>query len=412
MAERRTLERTASASRASGKVEAIKEWLDENYEIKLNVFDPSKSYIKSKVKEYNSSIRENDIYLHMIDDGMNCSKSLLKTILSSPNQMTPYNPIIEYFDGLKNKWKGESMMNLYCSYLIAHDFKDKENDYYQKRMKYIVKKWLVAVVACAYGKRQNDVAIGFINAQGGMGKTSLISNIIPECLEDYYAISDKDERIFKMTDCFATKLIINFDEFVGLNKGTENAFKNNMSRTHLDMKLSGESFTTKVQRIASCAFTSNKTQEMGGFLFNGDSGFLRRIAAIEIDEIKDYRGVLDVDQLWAEAVTLFEGDFDYTFNKEDYADFNAYNAKYVIETTAYKLVKEYYRKPKEDEEYLFKQPMEILRELKAAKKINSSMTRVDEITLGQALRSLGYERIGKKLPGMGTRYGYKVVQLY
>lgn len=409
---KRELAKTTAVNTAAGKVHAVKEWIDLNYEIKLNVFDPSKSYIKSKEKEYNSPIRENDIYLHMIDDGMSCSKSLLKTILSSPNQMTPYNPITEYFDGLKNKWKGESMINLYCSYLKAHDFKDKDEDYYQKRMKYIVKKWLVAVVACAYGKRQNDVAIGFINAQGGIGKTSLIENLIPQCLEDYYIISDKDERIFKMTDCFATKLIINFDEFVGLNKGTENAFKNNMSRTYLDIKLPGESFITKVQRIASCAFSSNKTQEMGGFLFNGDSGFLRRIAAIEIDEIKDYRTALDVDQLWSEAVTLFEGDFDYTFNKEDYADFNAYNARYVIETTAYKLVKEFYHKPKEDEEYLFKQPMEILRELKAAKKINSSMTRVDEITIGQALRAQGYERIGKKLPGMGTRYGYKVTQLY
>ncbi|WP_321424889.1 VapE domain-containing protein [uncultured Bacteroides sp.] len=409
---KRELIKTTTGNKASGKVHAVKEWLDLNYEIKLNVFDPSKSYIKSKVKEYNSSIRENDIYLHAIDDGLSCSKSLLKTILSSPNQMTPYNPILEYFDSLKKKWKGESMINLYCSYMTAHDFRDKGNDFYQNRMKYLVKKWLVAVVACAYGKRQNDVALGFINAQGGIGKTSLIGNIIPECLEEYYIISDKDERIFKMTDCFATKLIINFDEFVGLNKGSENAFKNNMSRTHLDMKLPGESFTTKVQRIASCAFSSNKTQEQGGFLFNGDSGFLRRIAAIEIDEIKDYRKILDVDQLWSEAVTLFEGDYDYVFNKEDYSDFNSYNSRYVIETTAYKLVKEWYKKPTEDEETIFKMPMDIVRDMKAARKITSSMSRIDDITIGQALRALGYERIGKKLPGMGTRYGYKVVQLY
>ena len=84
----------------------------------------------------------------------------------------------------------------------------------------------------------------------------------------------------------------------------------------------------------------------------------------------------------------------------------------MIESTAYKLVKEWYRKPEEDEESLFRMPMDIVRELKAARKITSSMTRIDDITIGQALRQLGYERIGKKLPGMGTRYGYKVVQLY
>lgn len=185
-----------------------------------------------------------------------------------------------------------------------------------------------------------------------------------------------------------------------------------MSRLMVDIKLPGESFTTKMQRIASCAFTSNKTQEMGGFLFNSDSGLLRRIAAIEIDEIGDYREAVDVDQLWAEAMTLYNGTFDYTFNRKDYDDFQEYNAKYVIESTAYKLVKEWYRKPEEDEESLFRMPMDIVRELKAARKITSSMTRIDDITIGQALRQLGYERIGKKLPGMGTRYGYKVVQLY
>lgn len=410
--EKRALERTATTTRTAGKVEAIKEWLDENYEIRLNVFDPTKSYIESKVKEYNSAVRENDIYLHMIDDGMACSKSLLKTIMSSPNQMTPYNPILEYFDGLANKWKGSSMIDTWCSYMIAHDFGDKENNYYTKRLKYYVKKWLVATVACAYGKHPNDVALGFVNAQGGIGKTSLINSIIPECLSEYYIISSNDEKLFKMTESYVTKLIINYDEFVGINKSTENIFKNNMSRTTLDMKMQGDSFTSRVQRIASCAFTSNKTQEMGGFLFNSDSGLLRRLAAIEIDAIGDYRDILDVDQLWAEAVTLYNGDFEYIFNRDDFEEFQKYNSRYVIESTAYKLVKEFYRKPSADEEYDFRPAIDILRDLKAARKINSSMSRVDEVTLGQALKALGYERIGKKIPGMGSRYGYKVIQLY
>ena len=98
--------------------------------------------------------------------------------------------------------------------------------------------------------------------------------------------------------------------------------------------------------------------------------------------------------------------------KEDYADFQEYNSRYVIETTAFKLIKEWYRKPLEEEDAQFRMPMDILRDLKTARKISSSMNRIDDITVGQALRALGYERIGKKIPGMGTRYGYKVMQLY
>ncbi|MGE4308262.1 VapE domain-containing protein [Bacteroides sp.] len=411
---KRELAKTLPANKAAGKVQVVKEWIDLNYDIKINIFDHSKSYIVSKEREYVTAITENDIYMHMIDEGIACSKSLLKAILTSPNQMKAYNPIQEYFDSLEGKWQGESHIDLYCSYLKAHDFKDKEDpDHYQKRMCYLIKKWLVASVACVYGTRQNDVMIGFVNAQGGIGKTTLIQFLVPKCLSDYYVVSDKDDRIFKMTESFSNKFIINFDEFVGLNKGTENSFKNNMSRVMMDIKLPGESFTTKVQRIANCAFTSNKTQEMGGFLFNSDSGFLRRIAAIEIDEIENYMAAVDIDQIWSEALTLYKSTkFDYVFGKEDYADFQEYNSRYVIETTAFKLIKEWYRKPLEEEDAQFRMPMDILRDLKTARKISSSMNRIDDITVGQALRALGYERIGKKIPGMGTRYGYKVMQLY
>ena len=105
---KRELAKTSSAAKAAGKVQAVKEWLDMNYEIKINIFDHSKSYIESKEREYTTSITENDIYMHMIDDGLACSKSLLKAILTSPNQMTAYNPVTEYFDGLQNKWNGVS----------------------------------------------------------------------------------------------------------------------------------------------------------------------------------------------------------------------------------------------------------------------------------------------------------------
>jgi hypothetical protein len=127
----------------------------------------------------------------------------------------------------------------------------------------------------------------------------------------------------------------------------------------------------------------------------------------------DLASILEHTKRSHEALTLYKSTkFDYVFGKEDYADFQEYNSRYVIETTAFKLIKEWYRKPLEEEDAQFRMPMDILRDLKTARKISSSMNRIDDITVGQALRALGYERIGKKIPGMGTRYGYKVMQLY
>lgn len=408
----RQLTKTPELTAASGKVQIIIDWLNENYDLKVNIFDRTKSSIASKSRKYLNSISENDIYIHMLDEGITCSKSLLKTIMSSPNQIRSYNPIVEYFEGLEGKWKGESMIDLLCSSVHAHDFLDHEETYYQNRARYLIKKWLVASVACVFGKSPNDVALGIVNAMGGIGKTTLIENLVPKELEDFYVVSNRDERLFKMTDCFANKFIINFDEFVGLTRATEPTFKTNMSRQNIDIRFPGEQFISNVPRIASCAFTSNKTKEQGGFLFNSDSGMLRRLAIIEIDDINDYRKDFDVDQLWAEALTLFHSDFRFIFDKNDYKDFIEYNMKYVVETSAFKLIKEWYRKPCEDEEYQFKMPMDIVRDLRHAHKANNTNYNLDEITVGQALTQLGFERTAKKIPGIGTRYGYRVIPLY
>jgi hypothetical protein len=84
-----------------------------------------------------------------------------------------------------------------------------------------------------------------------------------------------------------------------------------------------------------------------------------------------------------------------------------------VQTTSFKLIKEFYRVPEEGEEHLavFKQPVDILRDLRNARKINSSMNTVSDVNIGIALKQLGFTRFGKKLPS-GTRYGYNVLQLY
>lgn len=292
------LKETSIPTTTGGKIKVIREWLNDNYAIRVNVFDHSQSEISSRALEYEKSISIDDIYLHMIDDDIACSKAILKTILSSPNQIDTFNPIEEYFDDIRGTYKGVSHIDLYCDHIVAHDFEDRPKGYYQQRLNRIVRKWLIAVVACVLGKRQNDVALGFICAKGGIGKTSLFHNLMPARLEEYYQLSDKDEKHFKMTECFTNKMIINFDELIGITPNTIETYKKNMSARELVIKMAGSSFVSRVPRIASAAFTSNKTQEMGGFIRNPDSGFMRRLGSVEVAKILDYRSKLNVDQLW------------------------------------------------------------------------------------------------------------------
>ena len=86
----------------------------------------------------------------------------------------------------------------------------------------------------------------------------------------------------------------------------------------------------------------------------------------------------------------------------------------MCETNARRLVQEYYRTPTAEdkaETVVFKQAIEILQDLRNGRKLTSSHTNVSEVTIGFALKTLGYERTAERTAN-GPRYGYKVVQLF
>ena len=345
----------------------------------------------------------------MDSEGLRGCDSTLKKILSSPNQIKTFNPITEYFNNLKGQWQGESHIDLFCENIIARDFGDREDGFYQNRFKRLFKKWLTASVACCLGEYANDVMIGFVHADEGIGKTLALEYLIPEELKYYYTKSNKDPKYFDITKAFTTNFLINFDEMVWITKNNSEEFKQIMTSKMFSIK---NTFATTVQRIANAVFTSNKTKEMGGFLYPQMGN--RRFAVIELESIdwRNYTQIVNVGQLWAEAYVLYSmGDFDYVWNETNTAEFTEYNAKYLIETDAAKLIKEYYRVPENGEEYEYKQPIEILRDLRSARKLNSSMTSVSESTIGMALKQLGYVKISKKINN-SPRYVYKVVQLF
>ena len=397
---------TKIPANGSNRVALVKEFLDQHYDIKINIFDHSKVTIAAKSKQYEEQISMEDISLHMLEDGIGGCDSILKKIITSPNQTKPYNPIKEYFESLEGKYSGESHIEKLCSYLKVRDYGDKEEGYYQKRIIYTFRKWIVACVACAMGIKENDVMFVVVNNEEGIGKSTLLEFLVPEILKGYYSKSQKD---MNYPDMFTSNLLINFDEMIGLTRSTAEEFKNILSSRHINVS---RRFTTTKQRYASTCGTSNKDAEHGGFLIP-DMG-TRRFAINHIDAIDwEYNKQVEIDQIWAEAVMLLTQDFQYTWNPEDFKEFGQYNSRFIVQTSSYKLIKEFYRVPEpgEEEVAVFRMPVEILRDLRAARKINSSMTTVSDVNIGIALKQLGYSRFAKKLNG-GTRYGYNVIPLF
>jgi predicted P-loop ATPase len=140
----------------------------------------------------------------------------------------------------------------------------------------------------------------------------------------------------------------------------------------------------------------------------------RRFAVIELDSIShDYAKLVDVDQLWAEAYVLYKNaDFNFEWNMDDFQSFREYNTRYLIETNAFMLIKEYYRLPFSDDIPIHKQPIEIIQDLRKARKISSSMNNITDVSIGLALRNIGFEHKSKKNSFGSARYGYLVVPLF
>ena len=410
MPPRKKITDTKVPASSGDRVKIVEDFLTEHYEIKINVFDSSKTIIVAKNPElYDQAPTETLISLHMERENIRGCDTILRKILKSGYHITTFNPITDYINSLEGAWKGESHIEKFCKHIVVRDFGDKDPGYYQERFVRIIKKWMVASIACSLGVKENDAMLGFIHSKEGIGKTRILKFLVPKPLVAYYIQSSKEDRYFDITAAFTQNFIVNFEEFNGITKNNAEQVKQTLSATEFVMS---KRDTNAVPRIGNGAFTSNKNKEMGGFL-HPSMGY-RRWACIELESIdwKKYTAEVDNHQMWAEAMVLFKNaDYDYIWNENDFIEFKNYNNRYVIDTPANKLIKEYYRIPEEGEESTHMQPIEIIQELRRTRRLNSGMVNVSDVTIGMALSSMGFEHKMKKVDGK-PRYGYQVIQLF
>lgn len=409
------LSATAKATAGSNRIDTAKRWLEENYVLRENALEltPMPTVEMSSRNphrdEWKHALSERDIFLHAQEDEVAVSRSVLRTLLESPNYMPReiYNPIADYFENLKGKYSGPSQIDLLVRSLHTVD-DDRE------RTRWLFRKWLTATVACTLGLRQNDVALGLVSTEAGIGKTTFFEEIVPPQLRDYYQCVLKGDTAFLPTHGFATRLLLNFDELAAVTQASEDQFKQLLSSSSLPVRMRGSYRVETVPRMASVCFTSNRTAAQGGFIRSADLGILRRLAVIEVTAIDDYRSQLDTDQLWAEVMLLLsQGDYEWT--QDDFRRFSRENLKYVATTNAMRLMKLWFRQPQEgdtDADIRFMTAADIVLLLQHERKITSVLQRVDEVSVGRALMTLGYRRYGRRLPDVGVRYGYDVVPLF
>ena len=96
--QRKVQQLSFGAGAPSDKITQVMDFLKENYQIEVNRYDPNQIRIRSLKKNYRFPVSLDDISIHMMQMGIQHTRSMVQMILRSPNQMKTYDPITEYFD--------------------------------------------------------------------------------------------------------------------------------------------------------------------------------------------------------------------------------------------------------------------------------------------------------------------------
>ena len=109
--ERKLPEATACNEHPYNRLDIVKDWLNANYIVRVNLLDRSKVSLRPTEEcsfHYEHPVTEEDILLHAYADEVSIPRVLLKSLLASPNQMESFNPIHDYLESLRGKYKGPS----------------------------------------------------------------------------------------------------------------------------------------------------------------------------------------------------------------------------------------------------------------------------------------------------------------
>lgn len=233
------------------------------------------------------------------------TKDLICSILFS-NRIESYNPIHQFFSG-------RQIVNDECpniSLLISSIMTDTPN-----ADKWILK-WLVSVVASAYGKHSPLVLVLSGEVQG-TGKTHWFRYLLPQQLQSLFAESKmdagKDDEIL-----MTKKWIILDDEYGGKSKREEKRLKEITSKQWINVREPYGRVSVDLKRLAVFCGTSNETQ-----ILNDPTGNRRIIPIHIIDIDHQHYNNCDKEQLWVEIYSMYKAGFDYTVLAEEINQLNA-----------------------------------------------------------------------------------------
>nr|DAJ33645.1 MAG TPA: virulence associated protein E [Caudoviricetes sp.] len=228
-----------------------------------------------------------------------------------------YNPVKEYMENARDKWDKKQRINKMLQvYLGAED---------KELISKIATIWLVGAVAKVYEPYVKfDYVLDLVGGQG-VGKTSFLQKIGGQWYTD--AVTDfanKDNY-----DIMLKHLIVNDDEMVASDRMSFAETKSFISKTSLRFRKPYMRRTQEFAKNFVLARTSNHIEYLKDK--TGERRFLPVLANNNQQKKHPMNMTPEtVEQIWGEAVTIYEKGFDLMFDDETEKELHEYREQFMF----------------------------------------------------------------------------------
>lgn len=293
-----------------------------------------------------------------------------------------YHPIREYLTGLQ--WDGQPNIDKLAGYIT-----DRHG-----MLSVYLRRWLIGAVAKVFTRTQNFMLV--LSGEQGSGKSYLAGWLCPAALTAYYvegAIDTNDKDVWRRA---VVKWLWEVGEFGATTRRADHeALKDFISRIEVTIRPPYGKHDITRPSLASMIGTINN--EGTGFL--NDSSGSRRFGVVEIAALDWGYTALDVNQIWAEAFTAWQGGERWELTTTERAQQAVINEEYEMESSLEGFLRKYYTLDPQGDDW--ESGVNIIQELEIYGLKGFQVAALRE--LARVLRKDGHER--KRIKGVWSYRG-------
>lgn len=377
----------------------VENYLKRKYDFRYNTVLNFYEY-KEKEEEQYIKLEIEKIYAHLCRINLELSERKLIAMFKSEISER-YNPLMKYFQEL-TPWDGKDHIKALCTFIKTTD---------DVRFELQLKKQLVRcaknIFIDGYFNKHCFVLMSRnteTNKAQSMGKTSIISWLVPPALrESYYTLDFNPENDAKCNRSLSECFIINIDEMANLNRSDLDKVKRYLSQSSARERLPYDRDFSTLKRNASFFGSTNKDT-----FLNDPSGSVRWLV-FELCGIDfGYSKHLIPDQIWAQAYAMFQTNYAAELSAEELEANEQSNNQFKERSSEMDLIEMYFEKDRD--KITFLTPTEV--QLKLYEKNNNPLSaKLTANNIGKALSSLGYVRTSVRAENGIPRYGYYIKAL-